>query len=297
MAEGFRTITLEKAGRAAVLTLRRPEAKNAVNRAMCLEIVRALEAVEADPEVLVGVLAAEGDVFCAGMDLKEYREGHGEAICLGPELAAPEEIKLTGLDMLGDLVSRSKKGGAAAPRAGFAGFVRYPRAKPFIAAVQGPALAGGFELVLACDMVVAAPGARFGLPEPGVGLFAAAGGAFRLPARIPAARAMELLLTGAPMDAAEARALGLVNHVADPAARSDAAEAVRFAALELAARISRNAPPALRETFNLARAARDRTETAFWEENARALRRIILTPDADEGTRAFVEKRRPEWQS
>lgn len=291
MSEAYGQITLEKTGRTAILTLDRPEARNAVTARMASEVLLAMADIEADRDILVGVLAGAGPAFCAGMDLAEHLDGKGVDICLGPELPKKEEPLPQGLDMLGELVSRAKsKGrGRESGRAGFAGFVHYPRTKPFIAAVDGPALAGGFELVLACDMVVASRSARFGLPEPRVGLFAAAGGAFRLPRLIPAARAMRMLLTGESMDAAEAERLGLVNEVVEQGETLQAA-------LSLAAKIAKNAPYALKETFNLARAARQMHEGAFWEENERAFRRILTTLDSTEGPQAFLDKRDPEWK-
>lgn len=281
-------ITYEVTGRAAVITLNRPQARNAVNARMTREMARVMARFEADDEVLVGVLTGAGDAFCAGMDLKAFLAGEAEDIVQGPEIKPPAQPRLTGVDMLGSLFSR--KGGSKEPlRTGFAGFLRYPRTKPVLAAVNGPALAGGFELVLACDMVLASEKALFGLPEPKVGLFAAAGGAFRLPRRIPAGRAMEMLLTGDPMDAGEALALGLVNRVVAP-------ERLMPEALILVAKVAANAPFALRETYNLARASREMNEAAFWEESAKGWWRILTTADAHEGPRAFVEKRKPVWK-
>ena len=287
MPEALEFITYETTGRAALITLNRPGARNAVNTQMTRELFQALTRFEADDQALVGVLTGAGAAFCAGMDLKAFLDGQVEDIVLGPELDLPPKPRPTGVDMLGTLFSRSR--GKKPQRAGFAGFPHFPRTKPVLAAVNGPALAGGFELVLACDMVLASETARFGLPEPKIGLFAAAGGAFRLPRRIPAGRAMEMLLTGEPMDAREAQALGLVNRVTAP-------ERLMPEALSLVARIAANAPYALRETFNLARASREMNEAAFWEESGRAWQRILTTEDAREGPRAFTEKRKPVWK-
>ncbi len=280
-------VRYETSGRTAVITLNRPEARNAVNAELAREMARAMARFEADDQALMAVLTGAGQAFCAGLDLKAFLDGQAEDIVQGPELDLPDEPKLTGLDMLGSAIRKSKKKGPR--RAGFAGFLHYPRTKPVLAAVNGPALGGGFELVLACDMILASETAIFGLPEPKVGLFAAAGGAFRLPARIPAGKAMEMLLTGDPMDAAEAHRLGLVNKVVEP-------ERLMDEALALAGRVAANAPFALKETYSLARASRERNEAAFWEESGRGWWRILTTRDAHEGPKAFIEKRKPAWK-
>ncbi|MBU1247839.1 MAG: enoyl-CoA hydratase/isomerase family protein [Proteobacteria bacterium] len=292
MTETYQCITYETTGRAVVITLARPKARNAVNAQMTLELAQAMARFESDPEALVGILTGEGETFCAGMDLKAFLAGEGEAIVNGPKLAQPEpesrfSFLSSGVDRLGELLTKSSK---QEPRyAGFAGFIHFPRTKPVIAAVNGPALAGGFEIVLACDLVIAAEGAAFGLPEPKVGLFAAAGGAFRLPRIIPANKAMEMLLTGDPITAQEALSLGLINAI-------HPAPDLRNEALKLAARITKNAPFALMETYNLARASRQRNEAAFWEETRRGWQRILTTEDAKEGPAAFAEKRAAEWK-
>lgn len=297
MSGTYQCIDYENTGRAAVITLARPEAKNAVNAAMTMELALAMARFEADENALVAILTGAGDVFCAGLDLKAYLAGEGDEIVRGPLLKEPREegnFLSAGVGRLSDMFSKSAGSGSGASqedsRAGFAGFVRYPRTKPVIAAVNGPALAGGCEIVLACDMVLASSAASFGLPEPKVGLFAAAGGAFRLPRRIPAGKAMEMLLTGDAIDAEEALALGLVNAVHAP-------DQLRNEALKLAARITRNAPFALMETYNLARASRQQAEKPFWAETRRGWQRIMTTDDAKEGPAAFAEKRSPEWKN
>lgn len=250
-------VTYESADGVATITLRRPEQRNAVNAAVTAALRAALDRFEADAACLVAILTGEGDrAFCAGMDLKAFAAGEGPAIIEG--------------------------------RGGFGGFTAYPRTKPVIAAVNGAALAGGFELVLGCDLVVAAEGAVFGLPEVKRGLFAASGGAMRLPAMIPRARAMELLLTGDPIDAATALALGLVNRVVP-------AERLMETARELAGRICGNAPLAVRESLAAARSACDPAEPD-WRRNDAAWHRIAATADAREGPLAFAEKRPPRWQ-
>jgi enoyl-CoA hydratase len=242
--------------RVATITLNRPEQRNAIDAATARALLAALDRFEADPAALVGVLTGAGDrAFCAGMDLKAFAAGDGPAIVEG--------------------------------RGGFAGFTAYPRTKPVIAAVNGAALAGGFEIVLACDLVVAAESASFGQPEVKRGLFASAGGALRLPRTIPRVRALELLLTGDPIDARAAFALGMVNRVVPPAELAGAAR-------ELAARILANAPLAVRETLAVARAAAD-PAGELWEVNAAAWRRVTASADAQEGPAAFAGKRPPRW--
>jgi len=246
----------EVAEQVATITIRRPGQRNAVDAAVTAALREAMDRFEGDGETLVAILTGEGErAFCAGMDLKAFAAGEGPAILEG--------------------------------RGGFGGFTAYPRTKPVIAAVNGAALAGGFEVVLACDLVVAAEHAVFGLPEVKRGLFAASGGAMRLPLVVPRAQAMELLLTGDPIDAATALALGLVNRVV-PGAQLAAA------ARELAERVRANAPLAVRETLAIARATTDPTE-AHWSRNDSAWFRIAGTEDAREGPRAFAEKRPPRW--
>jgi enoyl-CoA hydratase len=204
----------------------------------------------------VAVLTGEGSTFSAGADLKVLAAGRGTELSAEP--------------------------------GGFAGFVRYPRTKPVIAAVRGFALAGGTELVLACDLVVAASDAAFGLPEVTRGIVATAGGVFRLPRLLPRARALELILTGERMGAEEAHRLGLVNSVVP-------AEEVLATAQRLAERICANAPLAVRESLAIARTAFDLSEEEGWRRSAEASTRIRQTEDAQEGPRAFAEKREPRW--
>jgi enoyl-CoA hydratase/carnithine racemase len=250
-------VRYEVADRIAVVTLDRPERRNAVDAAMTAALRAAMERFEADPETLVAVLTGSGDrAFCAGMDLKAFADGEGPSILEGP--------------------------------GGFAGFTRFPRTKPVIAAVNGAALAGGCELVLACDLIVAAEHAVFGLPEVKRGLFATSGGVLRLPRMIPRARALELLLTGDAVDARTALELGLVNAVVPPGQLAAAARA-------LALRICANAPLAVRETLALARAAFSLPEEQLQRRNDAAWARVAASEDAAEGPRAFAEKRPPRW--
>ena len=202
-------VDYETRGRVALLTIRRPEARNAVNGEVAKGMEAAIDRLEDDPEVWVGVLTGEGPVFSAGADLKALAAG--DRVSLGTE------------------------------RGGFAGITRRQRTKPIIAAVDGPALAGGLEIVLACDLVVASGNARFGIPEVKRALVAAAGGLFRLPRALPRNVALEMGLTGDPISAERAHALGLVNELVEPGAAVDAA-------IALAERIVTNAPLAVRRT-------------------------------------------------
>lgn len=241
----------------ALITLNRPESRNAVNPAVAEELSSILDKVEQDPDVQVCVLTgAGGKAFCAGMDLKAFAAGQGK-----------------------EIISETD---------GFAGFTSRQRSKPFIAAVNGAAMGGGCELVLACDMAVAAEHALLALPEVKRGLFAAAGGALRLPRMMPRVRAMEMLLSGDPLTASEAYDLGLLNRVVP-------LEGLLDAALGLAGRIAANAPLAVRTTLALARRASE-PDLELWRENARAWARVAASEDAEEGPRAFREKRAPVWK-
>ncbi|HWI11616.1 MAG TPA: enoyl-CoA hydratase-related protein [Burkholderiaceae bacterium] len=243
----------------ARVTLNRPQARNAVNVAMTLRLEEVVRSIEADPELRVAILAAApGPAFCAGADLAEVAAGRGPS-----------------------LVTRE---------GGFAGFVYATRHKPWIAAVHGFVLGGGLEFALACDMVVAAQDAVFGLPEPKRGLLAAAGGAYRLPRAVPRAIALEMLSTGATLDAQRAHALGLVNRVVDLAALPEAA-------LALAAQVVANEPLSVRESLAIGRAAAELDEAALRRLSAEATARVMASEDAREGPRAFVEKRAPVWRT
>lgn len=241
----------------ATITLNRPDDMNAVNLAVCDAMVEALQAFENDPRARVAVLTGRGRVFCAGADLKAFAAGDGPKI--------------------------------AGHRAGFGGFVRFARTKPIIAAVNGHALAGGLELVLACDLAVASSQARFGVPEVTVGLLAGGGGAVRLPSRLPTKAAMRLLLTGTPIDANEAWRLGLVNEVVQR-------DQVPDAARTLAEQIRAAAPLAVAASLRVAQTAASGVgDEAAWRLNDELLTQLFDTADAGEGQQAFVEKRRPAW--
>lgn len=244
-------------GRVELLRIDREHARNAIDGPTSQAIGSALDELADDPEVLAVILTGTGEkAFCAGMDLKAFATGE-----------------------VGLIMTTS---------GGFAGVARREFPKPLIAAVNGAALAGGCEIVLACDLVVAAEHATFGVPEVKRGLVAAAGGMLRLPRRLPYAVALEMLLTGDPIDAARAHQLGLVNRVV-PAAE------LLEAALALAERIGANSPLAVRRSKEVARASLDLDEGAAWELNARVTAEIFSYPDALEGAIAFAERRPPRW--
>lgn len=241
----------------AVVTLCRPEARNAINAAIAKALEAMLARLEHDPAVRAVVLTGAGDkAFCSGADLREVAAGR-----------------------LDDLFT---------PSAGFAGFVNAERRKPWIAAVNGFALAGGCEIALACDMIVAVDHAQFGLPEVTRGLIASAGGVYRLPRALPKAVALEMIATGQPIDAARACALGLVNRVVP-------SEALLGEALALADTIAANAPLAVMESIALARRAARFDDPDLRAAGDAAQARLAVTSDFHEGALAFVEKRRPNW--
>ena len=242
----------------ALVTINRPEARNAVNGAVARGLEAAIDATDADDDVWVVVLTGAGaDAFSAGADLKAVSGG------LGHEL-------------------RTERGG-------FAGFVHAAKKKPWIAAVNGPALAGGCEIALACDLIVAVPAARFGLPEVKRGLIASAGGLYRLPRALPPAIAREMILTGEPISAERAHQLGMVNVLTTDAA------GLLPAAQALAARITVNAPVAVRESLAVARRAQDGTDAQLRQASEEGQARNMQSEDYQEGPRAFIEKRAPRW--
>jgi enoyl-CoA hydratase/carnithine racemase len=250
-------VRYEVDGHVATVTLNRPGQRNAISPEVALGLGEAVATLERDPQVWIGILTGEGGNFSAGADLKAIAAGRAAELSVEP--------------------------------GGFAGFVRYPRTKPFIAAVRGFALAGGTELALACEFIVAGTDSFFGLPEVTRGIIAAAGGLFRLPRVLPRARALELIATGDRLSADEALRHGMVNAVVDP-------DDVLPAARHLAERICANAPIAVRESLMLARRALDLTEDEAWRRSAAASERIHGTEDAAEGPRAFAEKRSPVWK-
>ena len=242
----------------AVVTLNRPDKRNAVNGAVASALDYLVKKIEADDKIRVAILASSSEgVFSAGADLGEVSAGRG--------------------GLLG-----TKDGG-------FAGFVDQPKVKPWIAAVTGPALAGGCELALACDMIVASSDSRFGLPEVKRGLFAAAGGVHRLPRALPRAIALEIIATGDPLDVTRALAFGLVNYVVPTAE-------VKSRALELARAISVNAPLSVRESLKLARLANEVSDGEMRRMSNQTARIVMTSDDAREGPLAFLQKRAPVWK-
>ncbi len=250
-------IEYEIQGHVAVLTINRPEARNAVNGEVANGLEAAIDRFEADDEVWVAILCGNGPVFCAGADLKAINEGRGAEL--------------------------------QTERGGFAGIAQRERTKPIIAAVDGPALAGGTEIVLACDLLVASTEARFGIPEAKRSLVAAGGGLFRLPKKLPPNIAMELALTGDPIDAERAYHFGLVNELCEPGAALDTA-------LALAARIEANAPLAVRESRRLLLKYEELDVDEGIRQSNQAIMDLAATADFSEGLMAFIEKRPPNWQ-
>lgn len=242
----------------ALVTIQRPEARNAINGDVAAALDGIVNRIENDPDVWVAVLTGAGGVaFSAGADLKEVSAGR--------------------------INSLYTDDGA------FAGFVKHPGTKLWIAAVEGFAVAGGFEIALACDLIVAAEHSMFALPEVTRGLTAAAGGMYRLVRAMPKALALELLATGDQLSAARAGELGLVNHVVPQG------EAV-IQAVRLAERITANAPIAVRESLIVARRAYDLDDDALFTLGLEAQDRVMVTEDFKEGPLAFIEKRTPRWQ-
>ncbi|MFV0306697.1 MAG: enoyl-CoA hydratase-related protein [Desertimonas sp.] len=255
-------VTYQADGRVALITLNRPEARNAVNGDVAQGLEAAIDRLEADDAVWVGILTANTDgqerpVFCAGADLKEVNAGNGAKL-------------------------GTRKGG-------FAGFVYRERRKPIIVAVDGLATAGGCEIVLAADLVVATTRSAFGLAEAKRNLVAGAGGLFRLPRAIGQAAAMEAILTGEPIPAERAFALGLVSRLVDPG--EAVAEARR-----LADQVTQCAPLAVYESRKVVRAAASEDDETLKRMTDEAMGAVTGSEDLKEGLVAFIEKRPPQWQ-
>jgi enoyl-CoA hydratase len=248
----------ERRGQVEILRFNRPEARNAISPEVSQAMAALLDAAAVDPGIRAVVITGTGPVFSAGADLKVVAKGGGGSIANAP--------------------------------GGFAGLVTRDFPKPLVAAVNGPALAGGFEIVLACDLVVAAESARFGIPEVQRGLMAAAGALIRLPKRVPLAIALELTMTGDPISAERALELGLVNRVVPT-------EEVLDTAVALADRIGENSPIAVRISRQLVREALDLTEAEAWKRNTELSLDVFSASDAIEGATAFAEKRPPVWKS
>jgi enoyl-CoA hydratase len=248
-------VLVERHGAVQVITINRPEARNALNAAVAAGVRDAVDELDAAAELRAGVLTGAGGTFSSGMDLKAFLNGEVPSF----------------------------------PGRGLCGITQTPPRKPLVGAAEGWALAGGFELLLACDLVVAGASARFGVPEVKRGLVAAAGGALLLAQRVPRALALEMLLTGDPVDAARAAEIGLVNRVvADGQAVA--------AAIELAERIAANGPLALIATKQIAYGGGDWPAEQRWEQMAALMAPVFVSEDAREGARAFAEKRPPQWQ-
>ena len=248
-------VLVERRGAVQVVTINRPQARNALDAAVARGVAAAVDELDATDELRAGVLTGAGGFFSAGMDLKAFLRGETPAI----------------------------------EGRGLCGITRTPPRKPLIAAVEGGALAGGFELVLACDLVVAARGARFGVPEVKRSLVAAGGAALLLPQRVPRAVAVELLLTGEPMDAERAAAVGLVNRVVDEGTALDAA-------VELAGVIAANGPLAVAATKEIVQSVPAWGPEEMWTRQDQVIAPVFASDDAREGSVAFAERRPPVWR-
>jgi enoyl-CoA hydratase len=248
-------VLVERDGRIQIITLNRPEARNAVNRALAEGLAEALDALDADDELSVGVLTGAGGGFCAGMDLKAFVQGE--------------------VPYVGDR--------------GFAGITQRSARKPLIAAIEGFAVAGGLEVALACDLIVAGRSAKLGIPEVKRSLVAAGGALLRLPRRLPEGIAMELALTGDPISAERGHEFGLVNRLADDGQALEAA-------LELARKIAANGPLALAATKAVMQQRHSWSEGEFWDRQGEITGPVFSSEDAREGATAFAEKRPPEWK-
>ena len=248
-------VLVERRGGVQVITINRPEAKNALNKGVADAVAAAVDELDEDSDLRVGVITGAGGTFSSGMDLKAFLTG---------ELPTVEGR-------------------------GLCGITEAPPRKPLIAAVEGWALAGGFEVVLACDLVVASEKARFGVPEVKRSLVAAGGAAFLLARRIPQALALEMLLTGDPMSAQRAAEVGLVNRIAPEGGALDAA-------VELAEAIAANGPLAVAATKQIARSTFDWTIADGWKKQSEIGLPVFGSEDAREGATAFAEKRPPVWK-
>ncbi len=248
-------VLTERRERVLVATINRPEQRNAVNAAVARGIAAALDELDGDDELSIGVITGAGKGFCSGMDLKAFVAGESP--------------------YAGDR--------------GFAGITRRAAAKPLVAAIEGFAVAGGLEVALSCDLIVASHGARLGIPEVKRSLVAAGGGLLRLPRLLPGNIAMELALTGEPIEAQRAYELGLVNRLSEPGG-------ALATALELAGAIARNGPLALAATKRILRESVDWPEAEFFERQGEIASPVMQSEDAREGATAFAERRTPVWR-
>lgn len=244
-------VLVERRGRIMVITLNRPEAMNAINGALSHGLLNAVKELDADDSLTAGVITGNGRAFCSGMDLKAFARG--------------EDI--------GPLTT----------------FITEGANKPLIGAIEGYALAGGCEIALTCDLLVASKSAKIGIREVKVGLFAAAGGVFRLPARVGYAKAMEMALTGDPITAEEAMTAGMLTSLTEDGGALDGA-------IALAERIAENAPLAVAASKTLVRAAASGIdEESLWKMQIPLQKKVFSSNDAKEGPTAFAEKRAPNW--
>ncbi|MUL80770.1 MULTISPECIES: crotonase/enoyl-CoA hydratase family protein [unclassified Mycolicibacterium] len=243
----------ERRGRTLIITINRPEARNAFNLAVAQGLADAVDELDGTPELSVGIITGAGGNFCAGMDLKVFATGEIPHV----------------------------------PGRGI-GFTEQPPRKPLIAAVEGYALAGGTEIVLATDLIVASRTAKFGIPEVKRGLVAAGGGLLRLPKRIPYQKALELALTGDNFTAEEASAWGFVNKLTEPGEALDGA-------IELAERITANGPLAVAATKEVIIKSAEWSEADMWKKQSELITPVFSSKDAIEGATAFAEKRAPNW--
>lgn len=247
-------VLTEVRGSVLIITLNRPEAKNAANLALSKGVAAALDRLDTDDALSVGIITGAGGTFCSGMDLKGFLKGERPSI----------------------------------PGRGFAGLTEAPPNKPLIAAVDGFALAGGMEIALSCDMIVANRKAKFGIPEVKRGLAAAAGGLIRMPRQMPFRVAMEFALTGEFFGADRAYELGIINRVTDGPALD--------AALELAAAIGANGPLAVKASKQVIVESRFWPEDQMWKKQQEIVAHVFASEDAREGAAAFAEKRAPNWK-
>ena len=248
-------VLTERRGRTLIVTLNRPDARNAVNAALAAGVAAALDELDSDDELSIGILTGAGNGFCAGMDLKAFVAGESPYV----------------------------------DGRGFAGIAQRASEKPVIAAIEGFAVAGGLEVALACDLIVAAKGAKLGIPETKRSLVAAAGALLRLPRRIPYHVAMELALTGDPITAERGADLGLVNRLAEPGAALDGA-------IELAEAIAKNGPLALIASKRILVEEPGWSEDEKWQKQGEISGPVFGSEDAREGATAFAEKRDPVWK-
>jgi enoyl-CoA hydratase len=248
-------VLAERRGNVLLITLNRPEVRNAVNAALAAGVAGALDQLDDDESLSVGVLTGAGGFFCAGMDLGAFVKGESPWV--------------------GDR--------------GFAGIAQRAARKPLIAAIEGFAVAGGMEIALACDLIVAAKGAKLGIPEASRSLVAAGGALLRLPRRMPYHVVMELALTGDPMPADRFHEFGVVNRLAEPGSAVEVA-------LELAERLAKNGPLALAASKQILQEQYDWSSADMWEKQGAISGPVFASEDAKEGANAFKEKRDPVWQ-